>query len=118
MLSRLLVLDSEGRTVLCRQTSAYIYNTSDIYIYTVRQGEEGFQGYVQGWDTCSHSTSYSPNPDFTPSTPKPCSFSLKLNRKGSREDRFRSRKVYQRNTQVHREINKSLSQAKLTSTTL
>lgn len=116
----MLVLDSEGRTVLCRQTSAFIYNTSDIYIYTVRQGEEGFQGYVQGWDTCSHSTSYSPNPDFTQSTQKPCSFSLKLNRKGSREDRFRFRfrKVYQRNTQVHRELNKSPSQATLTSTML
>lgn len=94
-----------------------------MYIYTVGQREEGSRD-SKGWSRAGKKGTLAYNPLCTVQITKStlCSLSLTLNREGSREDRFRSKEVYTRETktdvrkytQEHREVNKRLGHAALT----
>lgn len=89
-LSRLLVLDSKGRTLNCAVRQVGLFTTPVISTYDEeeRRGLRGFQGLGKG-NTRSPSTSHSLNPEFTSSTPTPWSLSLTFSREGSIQGRWR-----------------------------
>lgn len=113
-------------TLNCAVKSSWFnYNTSDMYIYTVGQREEGSRD-SKGWSRAGKKGTLAYNPlctvKITKATHTVLSLSLTLNSEGSREDRFRAKQVCTRETetdvrkyaQEHREVNKRLGHAALT----
>lgn len=113
-------------TLNCAVKSSWFnYNTSDMYIYTVGQREEGSRD-SKGWSRAGKKGTLAYNPlctvKITKATHTVLSLSLTLNSEGSREDRFRAKEVCTRETetdvrkyaQEHREVNKRLGHAALT----